>query len=366
MSLPSPVEISAALGRRVVGQPEAVREMSVALAKKLAGLQVGNILLIGSSGSGKTTIMRAVEEYLASDPELARGSTTVRVHANILGEDAEGGHPGEKLLVRLLNRARMELGAEAGVEALLDRVTNGIVFVDEVDKIRAVVGSQPNTAGIRAQEALLTLIENEAVQFTLPEWAGSRTVEVDSRGVLFVCGGAFEGLYDAVYDRVTVGADRGALQPVTIVKDGSVHEDLPFALRDWLRVEDLFDYGMSPQFLSRFDAVILLNNLGPDELVSIFLDTKDSGYQQACDYFASRDIQLAVSPAAVRRVAELAAAQPRLGARALKEVFRRVIRDYEFDPSLVEGVSARTLMIDLPEVEAALSHETEPSFGARP
>ena len=125
----------------------------------------------------------------------------VRIHANVLGEDAEQGSPGEKLILRLLERARQQLGPSTPVETLLDRAARGLVFVDEVDKIRSIVGDRPNITGIRAQEALLTLIENEAVAVTLPEWAGGDVVEIDSSGLLFVAGGAFEGLYDAVYDR---------------------------------------------------------------------------------------------------------------------------------------------------------------------
>ena len=81
-----------------MGQDEAIREMSVALSKQLAGLRVGNILMIGSSGTGKTTLMRAVEGYLASDPVLAARSAVVRIHANVLGEEAERGRPGEAVL----------------------------------------------------------------------------------------------------------------------------------------------------------------------------------------------------------------------------------------------------------------------------
>lgn len=347
-----PAEIAEALSARVMGQSEAVREMSVALAKYLSGLRVGNILMIGSSGSGKTTLMRAVENYLAADPARAGRSTVIRIHANVLGEEAERGRPGEAVLGRLLSRARERLGPQAPVEELLKRASAGLVFVDEVDKIRSYVGGQANVAGIRAQEALLTLIENEAVPVALPEWAGGGTVTVDSSGILFVCAGAFEGLYDSVYDRVTIGKDRGALQPVTVVDGGRIQEQLDFRLRDWLRNEDLFDYGMSPQFLSRFDAVVLLQNLTRDELVRIFLETPDSAYHQTRAYFESRGIHLALSPAAVRRIAAEAARQPRLGARALKEVFRRVIRDYEFDPSA--SVTGGALLIDLPEVEAVL------------
>lgn len=349
---PDPATIAHAISQRVLGQEEAVREMAVALAKQLAGLRVGNILMIGSSGTGKTTLMRAVESYLAADAVLAGRSAVVRIHANVLGEEAERGRPGEAVLGRLLARAREQLGAGAAVEDLLRRAASGLVFVDEVDKIRSHVGGQANVAGIRAQEALLTLIENEAVPFALPAWAGGGAVTMDSTELLFVCAGAFEGLYDAVYDRVTIGKDRGSLQPVTVVEGGKVMEKLVFRLRDWLRNEDLFDYGMSPQFLSRFDAVVLLQDLGQDELVRIFLETPESAFHQSRAYFESRGIHLAISPAAVRRIADEAGRQPRLGARALKETFRRVIRDYEFEPA--KFVSGGALLIDVPEVEAAL------------
>jgi ATP-dependent Clp protease ATP-binding subunit ClpX len=298
--------------------------------------------------------MRAVEAYLAGQPELARRSTLVRMHANVLGEEAERGRPGEAVLSRLLERAREQLGPAAPLDQLLERTRHGMVFVDEVDKIRSHVGERPNVAGIRAQEALLTLIENEAVPLGLPDWAGGGTTTIDSRSVLFVCAGAFEGLYDAVFDRVTIGRDRGSLGTTTVVEDGVVREELVFELRDWLRYEDLFDYGMSPQFVSRFDAVVLLETLGADDLVRIFLEAPDSGYQQSRAYFRSRGLDLALSPAAVRRIATVAARQRRLGARALKEVFRRVIGEFEFDPKRA-AQAADALLIDLPEVERALA-----------
>jgi ATP-dependent Clp protease ATP-binding subunit ClpX len=351
---PSPRQIADALGARVIGQPVAVREMAVAMAKHLGGHGAGNILLIGSSGTGKTTLMRAVEDFLAAEPERAAASTQVRIHANVLGEEAERGRPGEAVLGRLLARAREQLGSRASPEDLLGRVRRGIVFIDEVDKIRSHVGDRPNVAGIRAQEALLTLIENESVPFDLPDWAGGGAVRVDSSGLLFVCAGAFEGLYDAVYDRVTVGRDRGALQSVTVVDDGEVQEQLRFNLREWLRGEDLFDYGMSPQFLSRFEAVVLLEDLGVDELVGIFLDAPESAFRRSRSWFEARGVRLTLSPAAVRRIAREATLRRRLGARALNEVFRRVIRDYEFDPDASLAPGTEALLIDVAEVEKAL------------
>ena len=336
--------------------------MSVALAKKLAGLKTGNILLIGSSGSGKTTLMQAVEGLLSATPALAQRSTVVRIHAQVLSAEAESGQPGERLLLRLLERAREQLGAEAPPPKLLEQVTHGLVFVDEVDKIRSQVGSRPNVAGIRAQEALLTLIENEAVPLQLPAWAGGSSVSVDSSRILFVCAGAFEGLYDAVYDRVTVGKDKGALKPVTVFAGDRVSEELQFNLRDWLKNEDLFEYGVSPQFLSRFDAVILLENLKAADLLTIFLTMADSGLRQSQAYFHSQGIRLGVTQAAAQRIADEAARQPRLGARALNDVFRRVIRDYEFDPRAhaKEGL----LRIDVAEVDQALATYRRSGSGA--
>ena len=354
---PSPAQIAKALEKRVVGQKDAVREMSVALAKKLAGLKVGNVLLIGSSGSGKTTLMRAVEELLAANPALWSRSTLVRIHANVLGEEAEAGHPGEKLLCRLLERARDQLGDKAPVEKLLEQATHGLVFVDEVDKIRSHVGGEPNVAGIRAQEALLTLIENESVAFTLPDWAGGAAVNLDSSGVLFVCAGAFEGLYDAVYYRVTAGKDQGALKPVTVVDEGGrAREELQFSLRDWLKTEDLFEYGMSPQFLSRFDAVVLLEALAEEALAKIFAEGAESGLRQSQAYFASFGCKLEMTADAAQHVVREAARKPRLGARALKEVFRRVVSPLEFDPQAAAGPGG-VVRIDLARVKQALASD---------
>lgn len=357
----TPESIAAALGERVLGQETAVREMSIALYKKLRGLSAGNILMIGSSGTGKTTLMRSVESFLAADPELAESSTVVRIHAKVLAEESEQSRAGEGVLRRLLARAREASGSAAAVDELLGRMRRGIVFVDEVDKIRSRVGGAAHVEGIRAQEALLTLIENESVPFELPSWAGGEEVRLDTSGVLFVCGGAFEGLYDAVFDRLTVGDDRGRLQPVTVVEDGEVRQELQFTLRDWLEIEDLFRYGMTPQFLSRFDARIVLNDLSADDLMRIFLDSPESSLKQAEAYFEDRGLRLAVSPEAVRRIAAEAARQPRLGARALKEIFRRVIGPYEFEPEARSANGA--VVIDEPQVERTLAAEQATESG---
>lgn len=354
-SVPPPAKIASALSKRVFGQTEAVREISVALAKKLANLRVGNVLLVGSSGSGKTTLMRAVEELLASSPAFSLRSTTVRVHANVLGEEAREGRAGERVLHRLLERAREQLGADAPIDKIVAHASHGLVFIDEIDKIRSRVGNEANVAGIRAQEALLTLIENEAVPLRLPDWAGGSTVPVDSTHLLFICAGAFEGLYEAVFSRVVQGGGEQELKSTTVTDTGRVREEVRFSLRDWLRSEDLFAYGVTPQFLSRFDAVVILDPLGEAELLKIFVESPESALRQSHAFFASQGLRLDLTEPAARRIVTEAARQPRLGARALKEVFRRVIGPYEFDPSGAPGFGEGRLRIDLAEVERALA-----------
>jgi len=338
---------------RVVGQETAVREMSIVLSKKLGRLSAGNVLMVGSSGSGKTTLMRAVEDYLAETTSTEERPILVRLHANVLAEDAIGGRPGQTVLWRLLEAARELRGPQVPVTDLLRQIEEGLVFVDEVDKIRGRIEGIPQIAGIRAQEALLTLIENERTAIELPEWAGGGRAMLDTARLLFVCAGAFEGLYDAVHDRVTIGEDRGALREVAVVDGDDIRQEAHFRLHEWLRQQDLFDYGMTPQFLSRFESIILLEPLSVDELVKIFLSRPEIGLEQARAYFAQHGINLAVSPAAVRRIAKVAAEQPRVGARALSEVFRRVMRTYEFEPDRW-ATDDGTLVIDQAEIDKAL------------
>jgi ATP-dependent Clp protease ATP-binding subunit ClpX len=346
---PSPLVIAEKLAARVVGQRRAVARMAIALGKRMRGLPSSNLLLIGSSGTGKTTLMRVVEEILPTLHGVA--PPMVRLHAVILGEEAELGRPAQILGDLLLEGARRQHGAN-DLEHLLAMAGSGIVFVDEVDKIRTRIGDQPYPAGVRAQEALLTLMEGERAAYRLPSWAGGGQVTLDTANLLFVAAGAFEGLYDQVFKRVTVGEDRGALEPVTVVEDGVLREELPFRLQDWLRSDDLFAYGVGPQFLSRFEDVVLLEPLGDRELVRILLEAPDSAYRRAQDYFGTFGVDLMLSPAGAQRIAAVARRVPRLGARALNEIFQRVVGHWELDPSAVEGGA---LYIDADHVESALA-----------
>nr|MDQ3283775.1 AAA family ATPase [Acidobacteriota bacterium] len=328
MSFPlRPRDIFEELRRSVVGQDDAIREISVALVKHLVGHPAPNILLIGNSGSGKTTLMRSVEQFLAQMPDLGAFANVVRMNANVLAEERQG--YGRAVLGRLHANAKKMLGPAATPDQLIRAVQSGIVFIDEVDKIRASVSGEPNVRGIVAQEALLTLMENENVEFEADGW----TFVVNTSQILFVAGGAFEELYDAVLRRATIGQDVVPMKPVVVVSaSGEVREELPFHLGDYLKYDDLFRYGMTPQFISRFESIVVLNDLGETELARIFVEPDGSIFRTSREYFRRFGIDLQITRGALLAIAWDAARQKRLGARALRETYRRVIRGLEFEP----------------------------------
>jgi len=352
-----PREVYEELRKSVVGQDDAIREISVAVVKHSVGHPAPNILLIGNSGSGKTTLMRAVEHFLSRDNALHRFANVVRINANVLAEERQG--YGRAVLGRLFANAKAGLGPSAAPDDILQSVERGILFIDEVDKIRADVRGQANVRGIVAQEALLTLMENENVEFDVD----GKTYAVNSSNVLFVAGGAFEELYESVYRRATIGQDVAPMKPVVVVSaSGEVREELPFHLRDYLKYEDLFRYGMTPQFVSRFESIIVLNDLGESDLARIFVEPDGSIFRTSRAYFQRFGIDLQITRPALIAIAWDAARQKRLGARALRETFRRVIRNLEFDPADSGG---GVITVDENMVKNALSSRDAGTAGKR-
>ncbi len=340
-----PKDIFEELRKSVVGQDDAIREISVALVKHLVGHPAPNILLIGNSGSGKTTLMRAVENFLAQTDSLRQYANIVRLNANVLAEERQG--YGNAVLGRLYVNARKMLGASATPDEIVRAVERGIVFIDEVDKIRADVKGQPNVRGIVAQEALLTLMENENVEYAADGW----TFVFNSSHILFVAGGAFEELYENVLRRATLGQDVVPMKPVVVVSaSGEVREELPFHLGDYLKYDDLFRYGMTPQFISRFESIVVLHDLSEPDLAKIFVEPEGSIFRTSREYFRRFGIDLQITRGALIAIAWDAARQKRLGARALRETYRRVIRHLEFEP-----VQSGVLTIDEEMVKRAIA-----------
>ena len=348
-----PTEIFEELSADVVGQESTLRYVAVAIFKHTQGEPFGNLLMIGNSGTGKTTTMRAVEKLYADHDDLAKYRNVVILNANILA-DEEGHVDTTPLLARLEERARRILGDEASAEEVGLLMEHATVCIDEVDKISSIVGGKPYVTGINIQQALLTLIEGEKVLYPVTAHRGGlveRTpVAIDTSRMLFLCAGAFESLYDQVFQRVTSPSSGVKLPKTTVYEDGKVTIREHFSLADHFRLEDLFDYGMQPQFLSRFDNSIILRDLDVETLRSIFLETGDSVFQASRRFFASYEIELEITDDAAHRIAREASKNRRIGARALKTIYSQIIKPFEFDPwshpEVVQENGRHRLVID--------------------
>src|SRR5258705_8698445 len=135
-------------------------------------------------------------------------------------------------------------------------------------------------------------MENENVEYTAGGWA----FVFNSSHVLFVAGGAFEELYESVLRRATIGQDVMPMKPVVVVSaSGEVREELPFHLGDYLNYDDLFRYGMTPQFVSRFESIIVLNDLGESDLARIFVEPEASIFRTSRAYFQRFGIDLPIT-----------------------------------------------------------------------
>lgn len=330
-----PSEINQFLQRDLIGQEETLRYVAVAIFKHLQGEKFGNLLLIGNSGTGKTTIMRAVERLYSETEAFHEFRVVIIMNAHTLATE-EGVVDTHRLFAQLEERARQILGPEASADAIARAMERATVCIDEIDKISGMVGGKPYVTGIAIQQTLLTLIEGEKVSYPITVASAKATerstVTLDTGKMLFLCAGAFEGLYDLVYKRVTSPATRVKLPQTTVYENGKVEIREVFTLRHHFRPEDLFEYGMQPQFLSRFDNAIILEDLNAVLLQRIFVEPQDSVFKLSQKFFEKYNIRLEITDGARKRVADEAAKSSRIGARALKATWSRVIKPFEFDP----------------------------------
>ncbi len=356
----TPRDILATLKGGVLGQDRALRFVAVAIHKHLLGRVSGNLLLIGSSGTGKTTIMNRIQQLYDATPGLEAFRAVTILNANLLVDPERTEFRPERIFAAIEQRARVLLGGEPSLASLQQTMERATVCVDEIDKMSTWVGGRPNPTGVVLQQGLLTLMEGERVPYRLHAFEGGqpveRSVEIDTRKIMFVCGGAFEGLYDQVYFRVTKAGSGERLKTEAVRgADGSVRLEQRFSLADYLKTRDLFDYGMVPQFMARFDKVVVLNDLTREVLEQILLESEDSPLARTRRYLGSLGLNLEMEPLAAALIAERASQENRTGARALREVFSEVMNPLEFDPwAELSGPEERTIRIDAERVRRAL------------
>jgi ATP-dependent Clp protease ATP-binding subunit ClpX len=339
----SPPQIFDELRKGVLGQNGALRYVSVAVYKHTTGKVPGNILLIGNSGTGKTTIMNNIQRMYHDVPEYRPFRAMTILNANLLVDSERMEFQPARLLEAVEQRARALVGEKPSPEELKETMERATICIDEIDKMSSIVAGKPNAIGVVLQQGLLTLMEGEVVTYKTFAFVGGEekpvTLNIDTRHMMFICGGAFENLYDQVYLRVINPASGEKLKSQAVqMADGQVRIETRFALADFLKPEDLFEYGMVPQFMARFDNVVMLRDLDVAVLKEILLESLDSPFIRSKNFFEVMNIELGIDDVAASMIAEAAELNIRTGARALRTVFNKIINPLEYDPWQHEGL----------------------------
>ncbi len=321
----------------VLGQDRALRFVAVAIYKHTTGKVPGNLLMIGNSGTGKTTIMNNIQRLYNEVPEYRPFRAVTIINANLLVDGDRLEFRPDRLLAAVEQRARAIAGKEPSPEALKEAIERATICIDEIDKMSSVVAGKPNPLGVILQQGLLTMMEGELLAHEIHAWVDGKerrmTLDVDTSHMMFICGGAFEGLYDQVYFRVLKPGGGEKLKTQTIrTAEGQVRIETHFELADYLKPKDLFEFGMVPQFMARFDNTVLLKDLTLPVLKEILLKSYESPFVRSRRYFEVLKIDLGIEELAAALIAEEAAKDSRTGARALRPIFADIINPLEYDP----------------------------------
>lgn len=364
-----PVDIYSYLSRKVLGQEDVLKQVSVSLYKHISGVKWGNILLIGNSGTGKTTLMNSILQFYRDHEQFSQYQAMSVMNANTLVND-----DGEVNIYRIFHDLetgiRNRLGIRVTPKELKANIENGTICLDEIDKISSRISGKTNVSGISIQQALLTILEGETLNldtyFIQDNKKRAVRIPIDTTKMLFICGGAFEELYNQVYSLAESGKDGRKLKETFVWDDtkGLPERRIMFNLKDYMKIDDLFQYGMIPQFISRFSAITILENLNKTVLKQILLNAVDSPFVNARDYFKTFGIDLLASDEALELIAQKAEVNTRIGARALREVFNKIIAALQFDPfgsgKIVDQNGRQVLEIDRAFVEALTGSGIEP------
>ena len=322
--LPTPSQIHEFLNEYIIGQDAAKRTLAVAVynhfkrhSAALANdveIQKSNVLLIGSTGTGKTLIAQTLARIL--DVPFAIADATTLTEAGYVGDDVES------VLTRLLQNANFDV----------ERASRGIIYIDEIDKISRKSENPSLTrdvSGEGVQQALLKLIEGTVANVPAGgagrKHPGEATVQLDTSKILFICGGAFDGLNKIIGNRT---CERRGIGFGAHVESKQERESKDF-LKD-VEPEDLVKFGIIPELIGRLPVITTLQELDEDALVKILTEPKNAIVKQFTAMLAMDGVKLSITEDGLREIAKLSLAR-KTGARGLRSILERVLMQPMFD-----------------------------------
>ena len=328
--LKKPQEIKSYLDNHIIGQEDAKKIVSVAVYNHFNRinnkdtnqdviLEKSNILLVGSTGTGKTLLARTLSEYL--QVPFAIADATVLTEAGYVGEDVEN------ILVRLYQAADCDV----------EKTEMGIIYIDEIDKIakkNANTSITRDVSGEGVQQSLLKILEGTEAH--IPPKGGRKhpeqpLVKINTSNILFICGGAFQNLDKIINKR----KNKNSIG----FSNESTNNEIKASNFSDLQPEDLIQFGFIPELIGRLPIIGSLDYLTKDALLSILIDPKNSLLKQYKKMFALENVDLDVTPDALQEIVNIAIKR-KTGARALRSVMEKIMLNIMYELPSIKGINS--------------------------